>query len=146
MEQLPTSTPIPSSQTESRPPRNGPPYGFYIGLGVFTFIITIAFACCWRVNHRRRGRCRACDQPGPASINDGSPSNPQGNITEPQQAYLLPSSETLPLYRSDHDFTKQLLQAWASLETPTGTRPPSYRSRLTMDLEVAVKNIATNDR
>jgi hypothetical protein len=143
MEPVFTLTPTPSNQTESHPPRHGPPYGFYIGLAVLTVIVTIGLIYCWRINHNQRGRNGPCNQLGP---DHGRPLHPTEDISQPAQAYVLPSTETLPLYRPEHAFTKQLLQAWTNLGSPAGTRPPSYRSRLTLDLEVAVKNIDADDR
>lgn len=139
-----TPRPIQFNQTETHHPRHGPPYGFYIGVAILAAIVTIGLVCCWRVNHNRRGGCRPRDQLN--ARKHGHPSIPPENVAEPQQAYILPSSETLPLYRPDYDFTKQLLKAWTDLESPGATRPPSYRSRLTLDLEAAVKTIDENDR
>jgi hypothetical protein len=133
---------INGTQWYSYSPQHGPPYGFYIGIGVLTAIVATALACCWRVNNDRRRKCKQCDQPATST---GSRLGPSENMTEPERAYFSNSRQTLPLYQPEHDFSKQLLQAWKKLESPAGTRPPSYRSRLTTDLEVAIKDSAKDD-
>lgn len=143
MEALSVPGAIHLNGTDWHGPQHGPSYGFYIGIGVFTAIVATALACCWRVNNDRRRRCKECPRP---AMSTGLRFGHSENLIEPERAYFSNSRETLPLYHPENDFSKQLLQAWMQLESPTGTRPPSYRSRLTMDLEVAIKDSATDDR
>lgn len=123
-------------------PQHGPFYGFYIRIEVLTAIVASAWVCCWRVNNDRRGRCKQRVQPEKCT---GRAFNPPENMTEPEPAYFPSSRETLPLYHQEHDFRNQPLQARMKPESPVGTRPPSYRSRRTLDLEVAVKDSVTDD-
>lgn len=107
--------------------------GFYAGLGLLSAILMGAVI--HRCYESRRQRGRLARQ---ADIIARRRSEERTNIRQPGPAYLLPSTETLSLYDGYADFRKMLLQAWLDLETQPGARPPSYRSRLTLDLEAVM--------
>ena len=60
-------------------------------------------------------------------------------IKRPEPAYVgWSSSDTLPLYQPTSNFSSEILQALKDFGLRSGERPPSYRSRLTWDLEASM--------
>ncbi|KAK6367432.1 hypothetical protein LTS17_010358 [Exophiala oligosperma] len=66
------------------------------------------------------------------------------NIDPPDPALLSPLSSssgvTLPQYRPSGNFSDDVLSGLLDLNVaPSGSRPPSYRSRLTLDVELMTR-------
>lgn len=66
-----------------------------------------------------------------------------GIIIAPPEPAHLSSRNSLPQYRPGSNFSNDVLSGLLDLNVPPGSRPPSYRSRLTLDVELMTRSSAS---
>ncbi|KAI1626076.1 hypothetical protein EDD37DRAFT_648521 [Exophiala viscosa] len=118
--------------------------GFWVGVAFFLVItLSLVLRSSYLADTYRFRRWRACLGLHPANqppiIHGPSPDWRFTTIKRPEAAYIgWSSSDTLPLYEPTSNFSTEVLAALMRFGVQPGKRSPSYRSRLTWDLEAAV--------